>query len=81
MDGANPPVTPEVMRLVHVLQGTMNRQALMQALGLKDEKHFRQQYQQAAVAQGWMEMTIPEKPRSRLQRYRLTDAGRRLQAR
>ena len=69
------------MRLVHVLQGTMNRQELMQALGLKDEKHFRQQYQQAAVAQGWMEMTIPEKPRSRLQRYRLTDAGRRLQAR
>ena len=69
------------MRLVHVLQGTMNRQALMQALGLKDEKHFRQQYQQAAVAQGWVEMTIPEKPRSRLQRYRLTEAGQRLQAR
>ena len=79
--GASDQVTPEVARLLGVLQETMSRHELMQALGLKDEKHFRQQYQQAAVAQGWVEMTIPDKPRSRLQRYRLTDAGRRLQGR
>ncbi len=47
----------------------------MRALGLKDEKHFRQHYQQAAMALGLIEMTIPDKPRSRLQRYQLTEAG------
>ena len=73
-----PEVTPEVMRLMQVLQGAMSRQELMQALGLKDEKHFRQHYQQAATALGLIEMTLPNKPTSRLQRYRLTDIGQGL---
>ena len=79
--GASDQVTPEVARLLGVLQETMSRHELMQALGLKDEKHFRQQYQQAAIAQGLVEMTLPDKPRSSKQRYRLTAAGLRLKAR
>ena len=79
--GASDQVTPEVARLLGVLQETMSRHELMQALGLKDEKHFRQQYQQAAIAQGLVEMTLPDKPRSSKQRYRLTATGLRLQAR
>ena len=55
----------------------MSRAGIMAALGLRDEKHFRTQYQQDAVALGLVEMTIPDKPNSRLQRYRLTDAGPR----
>jgi ATP-dependent DNA helicase RecG len=43
---------------------------------LSDQKHFREHYQQAAVAAGLIEMTIPEKPQSRLQKYRLTKKGR-----
>ncbi len=70
-----PEVTPEVGRLLLVLKSEMNRAQLMAALGLRDEKHFRQHYQQAAVASGLIEMTVPDKPRSRLQRYRLTPAG------
>ena len=62
-----------------VLKGEMNRAQLMAALGLRDEKHFRQQYQQAAVACGLIDMTLPDKPNSRLQRYRLTPAGQALQ--
>ena len=76
-----PEVTPEVGRLVDALDGAMSRAAIMAALGLRDEKHFRTQYQQAAVALGLVEMTIPDKPNSRLQRYRLTDAGKTLRAR
>ena len=74
-----PAVTPEVGRLLVVLKGEMNRPQLMTALGLRDEKHFRQHYQQAAVAAGLIEMTVPDKPNSRLQRYRLTPAGQALQ--
>jgi ATP-dependent DNA helicase RecG len=50
----------------------------MKALGLKDEKHFREHYQQAAIALGVIEMTIPDKPNSRLQKYRITEKGRKI---
>ncbi|NKB47067.1 MAG: cell filamentation protein Fic [Legionellales bacterium] len=52
----------------------------MAALDLKDEKHFRKHYQQTAMKQGLIEMTIPDKPRSRLQKYRLTDLGKQILA-
>ena len=72
---AIPEVPPEVRQLVSVLHGEMSRLELMQALGLKDRKHFRQQYLQAAISKGVVEMTLPDTPYSRLQRYRLTSAG------
>jgi ATP-dependent DNA helicase RecG len=75
-----PEVTPEVMRLLAALDGEMGRKELQSALGLKDEKHFRQRYQQPAMVQGLIEMTIPDKPRSSRQRYRLTETGRALVA-
>jgi ATP-dependent DNA helicase RecG len=50
----------------------------MDALGLSDRKHFQSRYQQPAIAAGLIEMTLPDKPRSRLQRYRLTELGRRM---
>lgn len=77
-DPVTPEVTPEVERLLAVLTGEMSRTEIMAVLGLKDEKHFREHYQQAAARLGYMEMTIPSKPRSRMQKYRLTAAGRAL---
>ena len=35
------------------------------------------EYLRPAMDQGLVEMTIPDKPRSSKQRYRLTDEGRR----
>lgn len=67
-------VTPEV-RLVQVLVGEMTRQQLQDALGLKHEDHFRKAYLQPALEAGLIEMTIPDKPRSSRQRYRLTPEG------
>ena len=68
-------VTPEV-RLISVLTGEMTRQQLKEALGLKDDEHFRKAYLLPALDVGLIEMTIPDKPRSSKQKYRLTDKGR-----
>ena len=54
----------------------MSRSEIQKRLGLTDEKHFREYYQQPAIALGLLEMTIPDKPRSSRQKYRLTDKGR-----
>jgi hypothetical protein len=54
----------------------MAREALQSALGLSDRKSFRERYLKPALANGLIEMTIPDKPNSRLQQYRLTDKGR-----
>ena len=70
-----PHVTPQVARLVAALQGEMNRADLMDALGLKDRRHFSRAYLQPGVDAGLVEMTLPGSPRSRTQRYRLTALG------
>ena len=78
-----PQVTPEVapeVRLLHVLVGEMSRQQLQQALGLKDQKHFRTAYLQPALDAGLIEMTIPERPQSGKQKYRLTAKGAKFKA-
>ncbi|HPW75745.1 MAG TPA: cell filamentation protein Fic, partial [Kiritimatiellia bacterium] len=67
---------PQVGELLAALQGEMGREALQSALGLSDRKSFRERYLKPALADGLIEMTIPDKPNSRLQKYRLTDGGR-----
>jgi len=54
----------------------MTRQQLKTALGLKDDEHFRQTYLLPTLEAGLIEMTMPDKPRSSKQKYRLTDKGR-----
>ena len=55
----------------------MPRQSLQGALGLADREHFRQTYLLPALDAGLIEMTLPDKPNSRSQRYRLTALGQR----
>ena len=61
---------------MQALSGEMTRQLLQEKLELKDVQHFRRAYLFPALQAGLIEMTIPEKPRSSKQRYRLTAAGR-----
>ena len=82
-DAPAPEVTQEVtqevtteVRLVSVLAGEMTRQQLQQALGLKDDDHFRTAYLQKALEAGLIEMTVPDKPRSSRQKYRVV-AGKK----
>ena len=46
-------------------------------MNLKHRPTFRKNYLHPAIEIGYIEMTIPEKPNSRLQKYRLTDKGRK----
>jgi hypothetical protein len=48
---------------------------LQRAAGLKNRVHFLHAYLRPLLDKGWLERTIPGKPRSRMQRYRLTRAG------
>lgn len=70
-----PQVTPEVRKLLTILTVEMSRKEIQQKLELKDEKHFREAYLHPAAADGLIEMTVPEKPNSRLQKYRITTRG------
>ena len=70
-----PQVTPQVQQMLGMMQGEQSRQQLMEQLRLKDRKHFAAHYLQSALIQGLIESTIPDKPNSRLQKYRLTQAG------
>ena len=70
-----PEVTPEVARLLGVLHGERSRAELQLALALRDPDHVRELYVKPALAAGVIEMTLPHKPRSSKQRYRLTAAG------
>ncbi|WP_461468028.1 Fic family protein, partial [Melaminivora sp.] len=63
------------MDLLKCMEGEMGRQAMQDALALADRKHFRKTYLLPALAQGVLEMTQPDKPNSRHQRYRLTALG------
>lgn len=75
---ATPQVTPEV-RIARVLQqGEMSREALQAALGLKDTVSFRKTWLQPALQARVIAMTLPDKPTSSKQKYRLTPKGRQL---
>ena len=71
-----PEVAPEVQRLPRTLRQPMDRQSLQRTLNLKAEKNFRLVYLRPALEMGLIAMTIPDKPRSSRQKYRLTDKGR-----
>ena len=73
-DQVNVQVAVQV-RMLRALKGEVTRQQLQDAVGLKHRAHFISAYLIPALQAGLIEMTIPDKPRSRLQRYRLTAAG------
>jgi hypothetical protein len=67
--------TDQVTALIRVVEGEMKRTEIQAALGLTHSPHFRQAYLQPSLAAGLLEMTLADKPNSRLQKYRLTQKG------
>ncbi|MDB6071696.1 MAG: cell division protein Fic [Verrucomicrobiales bacterium] len=71
------PVTEQVGRLLEVLGETeQSAGCLMQALALAHRPTFLYTYLQPALAAGLIARTLPDKPTSRLQKYRITPQGR-----
>ncbi len=76
-----PQISPQVKKLLDTLVKAsypMNRNELQSQLKLKDRKSFRERYLKPALDQGLIEMTIADKPNSRLQKYAITKQGKRM---
>ena len=77
----HPQVTGEVQKLLGIFSaGLLGRMELQSALKLRSQANFRERYLMPALASDLIERAIPEKPNSRLQKYRLTEKGRVLAA-
>jgi len=73
-----PASTPQVLAVLRAASmGEKTREELQSAADIKDREHFRKEYLKALLASGLLEMTIPNKPRSSLQKYRLTAKGKK----
>lgn len=75
---ASQQVTQQVKALINVLDKEMNRLEIQEKLNLSDRENFRAKYLKPALEQGIIEMTKPDKPNSRLQKYRLAISGKQL---
>jgi len=69
-------VTSQVFALLTKVSREMTRPELMEALKMSDRANFSATYLRPAIRAGLLEMTLPDKPQSKNQRYRLTAAGR-----
>lgn len=80
--GASPQVTlhvtPQVAAILKAATTPSSAVELQRAAGLKDRVHSLREYLQPLLEKGWLERTIPDKPRSRNQRYRTTEPGRQV---
>jgi Fic family protein len=75
-DQVSDQVTDQVKKILHILsKGSLSALDLMKALDLSHRPTFRNNYLHPALDQGFIEMTIPDKPNSRLQKYRITPKG------
>lgn len=78
-DQVNDQVSDQVRHLLQVMeQHAYAATELMEELQLSHRPTFRKNYLHPALEQGLIEMTVPDKPNSRLQKYRLTAKGRKV---
>ena len=70
-DHASDHASAQVKKLLSVLSGEKGRSELQELLSI----NFRTDYLTPAVYNGYIELTIPDKPNSQNQNYRLTAKG------
>jgi hypothetical protein len=64
-----------VKRVVLIIRGEMKRAEIQNLLELRHRETFLKNYLKPSIESGHIEMTLPDKPTSPKQRYRLTDTG------
>ena len=69
-------VTAQVKELLLELKGEMSVDEMRQRVHIADREDFRKRYLAPALADGYVEMTQPNSPRSPTQKYRITEKGR-----
>jgi ATP-dependent DNA helicase RecG len=69
-------VTEQVRSILSAALEPRTSNELQQAAGLRHRAHFQATILKPLLARGWLEMTIPERPNSRNQRYRTTEDGK-----
>lgn len=70
-------VTAQVEKLLGaVINSTLSREELQSVTGIKHREHLRKTCLEPLITSGWIERTIPDKPTSSLQKYRVTEKGR-----
>ena len=65
--------------MLEIMSGEMTRVGIQAALGLKGRANFEERYLKPAMEMGLVDMTIPDKPHSSKQKYRLTVKGKIVQ--
>jgi predicted HTH transcriptional regulator len=73
---ATPQVAQQIAKALETATEAVAREILQDAMAMKDREHFRKTYLEPLIAAGWLERTIPDKPTSPNQKYRLTKKGR-----
>jgi ATP-dependent DNA helicase RecG len=71
-------VTDQIETLLKAVSGEKTKKELMQLLSLSGRDNFEKLYLKPAIELELLELTIPEKPKSRLQKYRLTELGKQI---
>ena len=77
-DHASEHASDKVRKLLVSLDGDLDRSQLQDLLGIKNRDYFRIEYLKPAIEDGFVELTIPDKPNSQHQKYRLTAKGLQL---
>lgn len=70
-----PGISEGIKRVILVLEHEMKSADVQDALQLKHREYFRENYLEPAINEGFVEMTIPDKPNSPYQKYRLSEKG------
>ena len=70
-------VLDEIQRKVLIVlgNGIMSTSELAQSVGISQPKNMRRRYLRLLLDMHFIEYTLPQKPNSKLQKYRLTEKG------
>lgn len=71
-------VPQHLIALLRVISSEMTNSEIMKEMGLTHKPSFRKRYLKPAITQKLIEMTLPDSPQSKNQKYRLTAQGQRL---